>query len=335
MVTIKQVAEIAGVTPSTVSIIINGKAKERKISKKTQDRVWDAIKTTGYEPNLSARKLRGSVANKPIIAVFWAADFRATYLARVLEGIQSHKLHNNYDIVLYPYTGNQLEKEQALRQANVFSGAIIANLSPIDLDYLHNTSLAIPVVLFNRNSDIFSTVTIENFLVGKKVAQLFKRKGHKNTAIIKAEAPFLAMSQRSEGFISGCNENGLALHENDVISGAHSYKGGAETALKFIKASPRPTSLFFDSDVMAIGALTEFSKAGLRVPEDLEIITVGSLPPENTEYSIPSLTVTDIPMEQMASKCLEILSKLIKHEVRKPIRIQLDSSIIYRSSFQL
>ena len=80
MATIKDVAKAAGVSVTTVSIIINGKAEERKISEATRDRVLETMRELGYQPNLSARRLRNQDSKKPVIAFFWPIDYRTTIL---------------------------------------------------------------------------------------------------------------------------------------------------------------------------------------------------------------------------------------------------------------
>ena len=84
MASIKDVAAKAQVSISTVSIIINGKSKERKISKETQEKVLNAMKELNYQPNLSAKKLR-LADTKKTIALFWTTDFRGVMLARFLD----------------------------------------------------------------------------------------------------------------------------------------------------------------------------------------------------------------------------------------------------------
>ena len=110
MPTIKDVAALAGVSFSTVSIIINGKSAERKISLQTQKKVLDAMKELNYKPNISAKKLRN---HRPTItiALFWTTDFRSSMLARFMKGLQDEikDIQANGDcveIVIYPYETN-------------------------------------------------------------------------------------------------------------------------------------------------------------------------------------------------------------------------------------
>ena len=88
MSTIKDIAREAGVSIATVSIVLNGKGQERKISKETQERIYTIASQLNYVPNQSAKKLRATQRNSYAIAFFWATDFRINYLARITLGIQ-------------------------------------------------------------------------------------------------------------------------------------------------------------------------------------------------------------------------------------------------------
>ena len=84
MVTIRDVAKAAGVSVATVSIVVNDKAKEHSIPETAQEKVNDVIRKLGYQPNLSARKLRSKYKSVPVIAFFWPLDFRISILASFL-----------------------------------------------------------------------------------------------------------------------------------------------------------------------------------------------------------------------------------------------------------
>ena len=100
MATIKDVAKQAGVSVTTVSIIINGKSEERKISTATQQRVAEAMRDLGYQPNLSARRLRSQENERPVIAFFWPLDYRVSILASFLNFIQIEIAESGLRLVL-------------------------------------------------------------------------------------------------------------------------------------------------------------------------------------------------------------------------------------------
>ncbi|MCD7840682.1 MAG: LacI family transcriptional regulator, partial [Erysipelotrichaceae bacterium] len=157
MSSIKDVAKEANVSISTVSIVINGKAKERKISEETQDKVLKAMEKLNYQPNLSAKRLRASDSRKTI-ALFWTTDFRGIMLSRFLTGLQNEitKSQYNYDIIIYPYKNDQLNKEDTLTKISNFHGAIIANASNKDIDFLKKLKPMVPIVLYNREVEEYS-----------------------------------------------------------------------------------------------------------------------------------------------------------------------------------
>ena len=98
MSSIKDVAALAGVSLSTVSIVVNGKAKERKISEATQQRVLEAMQELSYIPNVSAKILRKGDTQKYVVALFWNFDFRGIMMHRFLFGLQKRIQEENADM---------------------------------------------------------------------------------------------------------------------------------------------------------------------------------------------------------------------------------------------
>ena len=84
MATIKDIARIANVSPSTVSFVLNGKAREMKVSPVTEQRILEIVAATGYRPSNVARRLRASEAERPVLALYWPLDRRASYVGRLL-----------------------------------------------------------------------------------------------------------------------------------------------------------------------------------------------------------------------------------------------------------
>lgn len=131
MSTIKDIAREAGVSIATVSIVLNGKGQERKISKETQARIHQIAKQLKYVPNQSAKKLRATQKNSYAIAFYWATDFRINYLARITLGIQKEIMQQNkvVHLTVVPYEVDNLKKQMETTQ-NEF---LTASSSPICL----------------------------------------------------------------------------------------------------------------------------------------------------------------------------------------------------------
>ena len=124
MVTIKQIAQEVGISSSTVSIVLGGKAAERKISTATQKKIFAAAARLGYQPNMAARSLR---ANELVVAMFWAQDFRASMMLRFWDGLRAEieKTARPVRLVIYPYVNDHLKESEALTSGANCHAAII------------------------------------------------------------------------------------------------------------------------------------------------------------------------------------------------------------------
>lgn len=335
MSTIKDVAKLAQVSTATVSIILNGKSDERKISRETQEKVMAAIKELDYHPNISARKLRNqSDSNNPTIALYWASDDRVHLMSRFLIGLQNEamKCDHNFDIVICPYQNDSLHLEKGLKSRTLFNAAIIANTSISDMNYLKDNTPEIPVVLFNRSSDRYSAVFVDEYKMGEKAAQLFSKNRHKTAGIMRANSVYSTMDTRSKGFIETCNSNNIEVNSSSIISCDNTMEGGVQAAKEFLQLENPPKALFCCSDNIALGALHVFNKQGIKVPEDVEIIAVGMNNIENAKFSNPPLTVVNTPMEEMAKACINLISDLVDSKLEKPTSIMCDTPLIIRES---
>ena len=334
MATIKDVAALSGVSVSTVSIILNGKAKDRKISVKTQDKIMEAIKTLNYRPNVSAKKLRSHNDKEYTIAVYGASDFRTNYLARLISGFQSEISNYQYpiNIVICPYKSGSLCLEKGLESDHTFNAAIIANTSISDMEYLNNNLPKIPTVLYNRYSEQYNTVTIDNFEAGRKAAILLINKGIRDIGMVHFKAPYLAMTLRSQGFIDTCIKHDIQFSDENIITTESSIQGGVLAAEIFLERKHLPKAIFCDSDSLALGMLHVFNKKNIKIPEDSQIIAIGMGSPEVSQYSTPPLTVVEIPLEEMAAECVKLMINVLEHRLDTPIHVNYGSKLIMRES---
>jgi len=305
MVTIKDVASDTGLSPSTVSIVLKGNGNKRKITENTQQKVLESARRLGYKPNIQAKVLRGGISDKSIITLFWASDIRVHMLSRFINGLQSALLANQYqcELQIKPYDNNHLDEAMNEHTFLSCNGIIICNPSENDMSFLDHLNVQLPIVLYNRYSSKYATVNMDDKTIGSLPASVFIRHERKRPAIIKAPATFNGMNIRTNMFEFLVHESGMeppvSLTVND------SMQGGYNGAKKLCRASVLPDCLFCTSDSIALGALKAFYEKGIRIPDDIEIISVGNGNPDQEEYSIPSLSVIKLPMEEMAAACLK------------------------------
>ena len=334
MSTIREVAACAGVSLSTVSIVINGQAAVRKITPETCQKVWDAVRELDYKPNIAARKLRHAGANDVItIALFWANDFRTTMLSRFLQGMQ-RQLSGNSDVEInvMTYISGQLSRQRSFMDGRRFHAAIVANASEEDLAFLEENEFPFPVILYNRESERYSCVTVDEAEMGQKAAAELLLRGHHNICILTSPGGYSYMRERDEGVQTAFQQAGYPIYSDRILLTESSLAGGAAACRRALDAMIPCTAFYCASDAIALGALRVLHDRGIRVPEQISLISIGNGEPAFAAYSIPALSNIYLPMEEMAEKCLELARKSVGTHDLAPMHIRLETKVYLRES---
>jgi len=278
-ISIKTIAEKLNLSPGTVSIVLNGRGDEMRIAKATQERVLEEARSIGYQPNIYARRLRQKSAgdSAAIIGVLWPSLFSSEVLVRFFEGIQHTVLEDkiNVEVVYKPYHYTEVYKISDVFKNNMFNGVIVVGASDSDVEYIKGENCTMPIVFFNRQNEKYSSVCIDDYNTGSKVAELFHARGHQNVGIVESDLMMRHHSLRKFGFTETCQRYGLTLSQSNIIRETIAEEGGARAAHKLIKSGKLPTALFFSMGSMASGAYPVFEEHGIRIPEDMEIIGYG------------------------------------------------------------
>ncbi len=318
MSTIKDIAREAGVSIATVSIVLNGKGQERKISQETQARIHRIAQQLQYVPNQSAKKLRSIQKDRYAIAFYWATDFRINYLARITLGIQHEIMHQSkvVHLTVVPYEVDHLQKQMESTQNEFFNGIIIANMSDADMDYLNDCDISYPVVLFNRESPKYSSVTMDNYKIGCSVANHFLAKQIYDAGVLTHDTTFPIMRMWMKGFLDTFAAAGHPVPDENIILCSTSSSSAIDATKKLHAEHRLPKAMFCESDVLAHGMLFACHELNISIPRDVEVFTIGINMAELNDYAIPSLSRIDIPMHEIGEQCLHLLVDLI--EKKKP-----------------
>lgn len=333
---IKAIAQELGLSPGTISIVLNRRGDEMRISRSTQQKVLDYAKNVNYQPNIYAKRLRKSQKNSSgqIIVVYWPTNFNPNLLSRFFSGVNTFSETStiNVEIMIQPYRTDEINKFVDHVSRNFYSGAIIMGLSEKDVNFMLDKKFDIPIVLFNRVSNHYSAVCVDDFESGSMAAELFYKRGHRHAAIIGYGLFSRSAALKRSGFLCTMAENGIAMDLGDVIDSELSYQGGAVAVEKLIANHPDhlPTALFVQDGIMAIGALAAFQRHGIKIPDDIEILSYGDNPQEG--YTTPSLTSIHMPVEEMSFDCIRILLDLIQQGSMHHYTTMHPTSFIFRES---
>ena len=333
MATIKTIARMAGVSTSTVSIILNGKAKERKISSATEKEVLAIAASIGYRHNVGAASLRAADSTFHYqIVIFWIADYRAEMMTRFFKAIEQEIMSAPVpcSVLLKSYEPGKLNLAMTDELIRSCHGIIICNSSEKDLEIIENSDFLRPIVLYNRYSKKYSAVTMDDKSIGLIPAQAFASHGKRNPLIITSEATFNGMNLRANVFSYSCTENGM--NTPPVCCTPPTAKGGYDATIHALEKYPTTDCIFYSTDSMIPGAVKAFFQKSVSIPGQIEIIAVGNNPLDRCEYTIPSVSVVYLHMEKMAVQCFQALYRLMTYEQQEPEFINLPGTYIPRDS---
>ncbi|HHU72449.1 MAG TPA: LacI family transcriptional regulator [Clostridiales bacterium] len=309
MATIREIAEYTNLSPSTVSIVLNGKSKSRNISEATAKKIFEAAKELGYTPNIPARRLRNN-STKKYVAVFWANDYRAPLLFEFINGMQKfiEESKDDIEIILRLFNPDHLSKAADPDQLTMYSATVICTASKIDLDYLEKTDFSTPIVLYNRSSQKYSNVLLANEDIGAKAAEIFSSHGKKRAIIFSANNNHSYYNEkRLSGFINFFNSTGGIT---TIINSNNNSLESARNTIADMESSFADADCVFCLEVLLAISYVNYlrDKKLVDVPSSQEIITIGVH--DNTIYEslhIP-LSVIEIPIETMGTECMRIVT---------------------------
>lgn len=328
------IAENLKLSRATVSLVLNGRGDDMRISRDTQTRVIDEAKKLGYKPNIHARRLRQKATSGKtvVIGVLWASMYTAEILIRFFEGIQKAILEDGADveIVYKPFVYNEINKISSVFENSLFNGVIIVGASDCDIDYIKGINYTMPVILFNRQSDGFSSVCMNDYTVGKKAAEFFYYRGHKTVAIINSNLPMKHHNIRQNGFVETCQKLALTLSPENNMNVGMSIPECESAAFSLLNSTRRPDAVFLSLSGMAPAICAAFKEKNIIVPEDIEVLGYGDS--MACQVMRPSLSVIDLPIQEMVGKCIQMIFDMISGDLRQPIMIYEDTLLVIRES---
>lgn len=334
---IRQIAERVGLSQSTVSIVLNGRGDEMRISKESQRRIREAAKEMNYQPNIYARRLRRAGAEKQagqIVCVFWNETSAEDAMIQYFKGLSRAVEKNGYGVefmVKLFKTGRLSELRDSMTLLK-YNGILIVGASQTDLDYLAQEDLDIPIVV-NRPSDKYTSVYMDAYEVGAECARMFSKKGFRTAGMMSAQLPTVGMGLRELGFLNGCRSLGIDVREEWVMRGENTdMQTGYEYASRFCAMEERPAGVFIMQESLTLGAMMYFKGSKVRIPEDLALVSFGLTP--ILKHMTPSVTMIGVSMADTGETAIDILMTVIKNNIKMPISKLLPFKCEYGDSFR-
>lgn len=311
MSTIAKVAEKAGVSPTTVSHVINHAGR---VSKPMRERVEAAIRELGYKPNPQAQSLRTGRTN---VVAMLIPDIRNPFYPELVKTAQSELEAVGLDMLIFntdvPGGHSQEHGREYLRQISNkrVDGLIVGDFA---LHGMHDALLRVEtpaVFIGNLPNHAVDCVRLDDFDGGYQMGAYLARKGHRRVAHVTGPSFFAEAMQRAEGFEKGLADHGAPVEQALRFEGSYLAPSG-KAAVDWLLAEhggALPSAIFFANYLMAAGALAELYDRGVRVPDDLKLAVFGDQP--QLEYVRPRLTrVGSAPSELARRATCMLLERL-------------------------
>lgn len=327
--TLEVIANIAGVSRSTVSRVLNG---GKGVKESTRIKVQDVIDSVNFQPNIAARGL--AAGNTGIIGLVIPAGvstlFSDPYFPELIKGISSASNTHNQSVMLW-LTEPNFEK-RTIRQilySGLLDGVIVSSMVIDDATVQSLYDSEIPFILIGRHPQLdVDYIDIDNFNGGHAATSFLFQCGCKRIATITGPQNMIAGLDRFNGYCDALQCHSLEFSEELVVDGAFTEAGGYNAMMRLLPL--KPDGVFAASDIMAVGALHALREKRLEVPEDIALVGFDDAPVASR--IIPPLTTMRQSTFFMGYKALETLLDIIANPHHPPRQITLESELVIRES---
>jgi len=324
-VTITQVAQLAGVSATTVSHVLSGK---RLVAASTRESVHEAIRTLGYRPNHTARSLR--TRRSQMIAVV-VPDITNPFFSVLTRGLADVVYDAGYGTYVCN-TDGAADRETAFLEDIVDRGAdglVMASIDGASGGARIPADLGMPVVCIGEALDhpLIDVVAPDDGVGSYTVVSRLLQRPVRRVGMI--EGPLAA--SRTDGFTRAVRDAGLAVDPALLVAGDWTRRGGYEGMRRLLASSERPEAVFCANDLMAIGAIDAAREAGLEVPGDVAVAGFDDV--DAATIVSPSLTTALNPAYDtgvVAGRLL--LSRLTQEYVGEGRRVEVPCPLVVRES---
>ena len=326
MAGISEVAKMAGVSPATVSRVMNGTAK---VSSEKAERVLKAINETGFKPNEIARSLYKKSSR---IIGYIVPNILNLFLVEIGRAIEDEAFQNGYKVI-FCNSDEKPEKEAAyinmLTCMNA-DGIIISTSGNNPDEQMRNCPL--PVVVLDKcgNNSFTASVQADNYMGGRLAAEHLIACGCRHIVQMHGSQEYSNARRRFHGYSDVCKEHNI---EPLYIESSYDYSSGIVRSRELLKRFPNVDGILAVSDMVALSLYRVLHEMGRRVPDDIMIVGYDNL--ELSSLMTPSLTTIAQPLEQIGRISAKIIIDMVENNKYEQREVILPVSLKIRETTKL
>ena len=312
-ITIKDVAEYAGVSPSTVSRVIN---ENNKISGETKRQVREAMDKLGYYPNEIARSLVKQKTKSIGLVLSRPADraLANPFFPDIIRGIASELQTHNFQLVLTTAEDYQNERNQALKllRNGSIEGLIVMAAKVKDDLIGRLVKNNYPFVLVGRSQELNNIPRVDNDNVksARRMTELFISRGYEDIALLTGPEDYVVTQDRQQGYRQALEQAGFDYNEKFIYRSDFTYEAGLITAKKLLKERGEIIDgVFAVDDILAMAVVRAAQNLGISVPNNLGVVGFNDAP--LASLIDPALTTVSIPIVEMGREAADMVVRMI------------------------
>jgi LacI family transcriptional regulator len=328
-VTIRDVANKAGVSVSTVSRVLNHRDG---VSEETGRRVQEVIAELNYTSSLAARSMRSRCTH---ILGLIVPDLVNAYSSHIIRGVNAAVKQESYDLLVYPsshhWNGDCRDHERcqvALLNSGITDGTIVVTpqAASFPLDY--------PIVVIDPNGEGTNVPSIisTNYIGTMDVMDYLVQLGHRRIGFVSGRADLYSAIRRFQGYVDGLAEHDIPFDETLVAQGDYTWETGYHRARRLLGLANSPTAIFAANDQSAMGVMEAARDLGLSVPQALSVVGFDNV--VESGRTTPKLTTVDQSLEAMGYLAVQLVLELVRGKPIDGSIHRLPTRLIVRDSCQ-
>jgi LacI family transcriptional regulator len=334
--TIRDIAEAAGVSPATVSLVLNGKGE---ISGVTRARVLEAVASLNYVPR-AARSSAGAGETLRFLKIAKHGHTvnrdHSVFISDYIDGMSAEATRRNYTLEVVSFEGQPISTVAESLAGAPISGVIALGTELTEADIRLIQGLGLPTVFIDTFYDVLDAnfVDMNNEDAVYKVLSHFQRQGFQRIGFVASHVDTTNFRLRRDAFFKNMTRLGLSVNEADILSVESTYDGAyLDTRALLSSGLDLAECYFCTNDIIAYGFIRALREHGVAIPDDVSIIGFDNLPQSATME--PGLTTIDVSKRKIGYLAVTILNDLIAAaEPQPPVKILVGADLVLRASHE-
>jgi LacI family transcriptional regulator len=330
-VTLAALARQSGVSPATISKVINGRSD---VAAATRTRVLAVLEQSGYR---SPQQQRRELAPTPSVEVVVDA-LDSAYTAEVLNGLLDAAAGSGVEVLLTATgirAGAELNPEmraQRIVDRGRYGMIVVTSaFGNASMDAFHRRGIPVVVIdPLNPPSGQVVSIGSTDWAGAKDATTHLLELGHRRIAYLGGPDAVECNQARLHGYLAALRSHGVPVEDKYVLPGMFRPDDGARRLGEVLQLDPRPTAVFAASDAIALGVVAEALRRQIRIPEDLSVVGFDGI--RQAEESVPALTTVAQPLRDIGRAALRTILRQANGEVPDSRRVELATRLVVRES---